>query len=95
MVSFQTKNPNLGKFWRALDGKTLIHFRAIWNILRMFGIFYAHLVHFVIILYIFSGFGIMYLQKSGNTVWKFKKHTNRRSIYFLVAITIQKQYIPT
>jgi hypothetical protein len=29
MVSFQTKNPNFGKFWRALD----------WNILGPFGIF--------------------------------------------------------
>jgi hypothetical protein len=53
MVSFQTKNPNLGKFWRALDGKMLIYFRVIWNILRIFGIFYDHLVHFVFIWYIF------------------------------------------
>jgi hypothetical protein len=53
MVSFQTKNPNLGTILRALDGKTLIYFRAIWNILRIFGIFYAHLVHFVFMWYIF------------------------------------------
>jgi hypothetical protein len=33
MVSFQTKNLNLGKFWRVLDEKMLIYFRAIWNIL--------------------------------------------------------------
>jgi hypothetical protein len=39
MVSFQTKNPNLGKFWGALDGKMLINFSAIWNILPTFGIF--------------------------------------------------------
>jgi hypothetical protein len=39
---------------------------AIWNILRTFGIFYDHLVHFVFIWYIFSGFGIMYREKSGN-----------------------------
>jgi hypothetical protein len=25
MVSFKTKNPNLGKVWRALDGKMLIY----------------------------------------------------------------------
>jgi hypothetical protein len=37
-----------------------------WNILRIFGIFYDHLVHFVFIWYIFSGFGIMHLEKSGN-----------------------------
>jgi hypothetical protein len=34
MVSFQTKNPNLGKFWRAVHGKMLIYFMAIWNILQ-------------------------------------------------------------
>jgi hypothetical protein len=66
MVSFQTKNPNLGKFWRALDGKLLIYFRAIWNILMIFGIFYDQLVNFGFILYIFSDFGIVYLEKSGN-----------------------------
>jgi hypothetical protein len=38
---------------------------AIWNILPIFGIFYDHLVHFVLIWYIFTGFGIMYLEKSG------------------------------
>jgi hypothetical protein len=58
-VCFQTKNPNLGKFWRALDWKMLIYFMDIWNILRTFGIFCVHLVHF-------SGFGILYQEKSGN-----------------------------
>jgi hypothetical protein len=53
MVCFQTKNPNLGKFLRALDGKMLIYFMAIWNILRPFGKFCDHLVHFVLIWYIF------------------------------------------
>jgi hypothetical protein len=53
MVSFQTKNPNLGKFWKALDWKMLKYFRAIWNIftdiwdiLWPFGTFCVHLVHF-------------------------------------------------
>jgi hypothetical protein len=36
------------------------------NILLTFGIFYDHLVHFELIWYIFSGFGIMYQEKSGN-----------------------------
>jgi hypothetical protein len=49
MVSFRTKNPNLGKFWSALDGKMLIYFRAFWNISMTFGIFYYHLVFFVFI----------------------------------------------
>jgi hypothetical protein len=54
MVSFQTQNPNLGKFWRALDWKMLIYFMAIWIILQTFGIFYNHLVHFLFIWYILA-----------------------------------------
>jgi hypothetical protein len=52
---------------------------AIWNILSPFGKLYDNLVHFVLIWYIFSGFGIMYRQKSGNPVhvqffvWRKKK----------------------
>jgi hypothetical protein len=37
MVYFQTKNPNLGKFWRALEWKMIIYYMIIWNILRPFG----------------------------------------------------------
>jgi hypothetical protein len=66
MVSFQTQNPNLGKFWRALDWKMLIDFKAIWNILQAFGMFYDHLEHFVFIWNIFSGLGNIYQEKSGN-----------------------------
>jgi hypothetical protein len=66
MVCFQTKNPNLGKFWRALDWKMLICFIPIWNILGTLGIFYDHLLQFVFIRYIISGFGIMHQEKSGN-----------------------------
>jgi hypothetical protein len=39
---------------------------TIWDILSPFGTFCIHLVHFVFIWYIFSGFGIMYQEKSGN-----------------------------
>jgi hypothetical protein len=39
---------------------------AIWNISWRFGIVYDHLVHFVFIWNIFSGFGIMHQEKSGN-----------------------------
>jgi hypothetical protein len=53
MVCFQTKNLNLGKFWRALDWKMLIYFMAIWNILRTFDIIYSLLSRFVVIWYIF------------------------------------------
>jgi hypothetical protein len=44
MVYFQTKNPILGKFWRALELKSLVFSMAIWSILRTLGIFYGHLV---------------------------------------------------
>jgi hypothetical protein len=46
MVSFQTKNPKLGHFWRALDWKILKYFMTIWNILQTFVIFYDHLEYF-------------------------------------------------
>jgi hypothetical protein len=67
MVYFQTKNPNLGKFWRALDWKMMIFFMAIWNILQTFLICYDRLAHFVFIWYIFPGLVLcMYEEKSGN-----------------------------
>jgi hypothetical protein len=44
MVYFQTKNPNLGKFWMALEWKMLVYFMTISNILRPFGIIYGRLV---------------------------------------------------
>jgi hypothetical protein len=44
MFSFQTKNPNLVKFWRGLYGKC-------WYILGPFGIFYGYLGYFMTIWY--------------------------------------------
>jgi hypothetical protein len=44
MVRFQTKNPTLGKFWRALEWKRLVYSLPILNILRAFGTFFGHLV---------------------------------------------------
>jgi hypothetical protein len=51
MVYFITKNPNLGKFRRALEWKILVYFNghlgyitAIWDILLPFGINNGHLV---------------------------------------------------
>jgi hypothetical protein len=68
MVCFQTKNTNLGKFWRAirLENVYIFHghleyFMDIGDILWLFGTFWVHLVHF-------SGFSIMYQEKSGNPV---------------------------
>jgi hypothetical protein len=66
MVCFQTKNPNLGEFWRVLQWKMMVYFMDTWSILRSFVRFYGHLVQFVIIWYIFSRFGILFQEKSGN-----------------------------
>jgi hypothetical protein len=44
MVRFQNKNPNLGKFSRALQWKMLVYCMYTWSILRSFVIFYGHLV---------------------------------------------------
>jgi hypothetical protein len=41
MVCFQTKHPNLGKFWRVLLWKILVYFMTIWSILRPLEIFMA------------------------------------------------------
>jgi hypothetical protein len=64
MVCFQTKNPKLHKFWRALELKLLEYFIVIWNILQSFGIpigtyCCGNLVYF-------PRFGILCQEKSGN-----------------------------
>jgi hypothetical protein len=77
MVYFQTKNPTWSKFWKALQWKILVHFTDIWSILRTFGLFYGHLVYFTDIwyilwllwsfgTYIFSRFGMLHQERSGN-----------------------------
>jgi hypothetical protein len=55
MVYFQTKNPNLGKFWRELQWKMLVF---LWT----FGLLYGHLVYFMDIWYIFRTFGLPFLR---------------------------------
>jgi hypothetical protein len=59
MGCFQTKNPNLSKFWRALEWTMLVYFMVIWNILWPF-------VNVVEIWYIFPHFGILCQEESGN-----------------------------
>jgi uncharacterized membrane protein len=66
MVYFQTQNPNLDKFWRALLWKMLVYFMTIWNILRTFGIICGRLVFFVAIWYIFPILVCLDQEKSGN-----------------------------
>jgi hypothetical protein len=45
MACFQTKNPNLGKFWRVLLRKIFVYFMTIWFI-------YGHWKYFMAIWYI-------------------------------------------
>jgi hypothetical protein len=62
MVCFQTKNPNLGKFWRENAGIFYCHLEyctVIWYILWPFG-------KVVVIWYLFLRFGILCQEKSGN-----------------------------
>jgi hypothetical protein len=66
MVCFQTKNSNLGKFWMVLQWKMWFFNMDIWSIFRPFDICYGHLVLFVVIWYIFSRFGMLNREKSGN-----------------------------
>jgi hypothetical protein len=66
MVCFQTKNTNLGKFWRVLLWKNLgIFYDHLVN-LRPFEIFYGHLVYFMVAWYIFPRFGILDQEKFSN-----------------------------
>jgi hypothetical protein len=52
MADFQTKNRNLGTFWRALHFKLLVYFLVIWSILLPYDIFMD-------ICYILWQFGIL------------------------------------
>jgi hypothetical protein len=66
MAFFRTKINLLGKFLRDLQRKMLVYFIAIWSILRPFGIYCGHLVHFKVSLVYFSRFGMLHQEKSGN-----------------------------
>jgi hypothetical protein len=66
LPDFQTKIPNLGKFWKALECKRLVYSMAIWNhlkailyILWSFGDLVGNMVYF-------PRFGILCRKKSGN-----------------------------
>jgi hypothetical protein len=43
MAYFQTKNPNLGKFWRDMQWKMLVYFTSIWQFLWPFGKYYGYI----------------------------------------------------
>jgi hypothetical protein len=52
MVYFQTQNPSLGKFGRALQWNMSAYFVVIWSILWSIGIFDGQLVYFMVSWYI-------------------------------------------
>jgi hypothetical protein len=59
MVSFQTKNPNFGKFWKASEWKMFVYFMTIWNIFGHLVLFMAVFVYLVFDhLVYFSHFGM-------------------------------------
>jgi hypothetical protein len=65
MVYFQTKNPILGTFWRALEWKMFLYFMITWNILLPFGL--CNLCQFGVVcghLVYFSHFGIFWTKKN-------------------------------
>jgi hypothetical protein len=66
MVYFQTKNPNLGEIWRALERNMLSYFVTIWNILLPFGVIYGRLVQSVVIWYIIPVWVCLDQEKSGS-----------------------------
>jgi hypothetical protein len=78
MVYFQTKNPNLGKFWKVLQWKMMVFFMAILSILRPNDIFYGHLVHFVVIWYIFHLWYICSTEK----IWHPSLNKGGRTVFF-------------
>jgi hypothetical protein len=69
MVCFQTKNPSVGKFWRALDWKMLIY------ILWPFGILYGYFWYYMTIWYILYSFG---------TFFRFWYHVPKKNLATLV-----------
>jgi hypothetical protein len=73
MVCLQTKNPNLGKFWRAFDCKMVVYFMVIWNNLLPLPMYkLCPFGNVVVIWCIFPRFGILCQEKSGNPGQKSK-----------------------
>jgi hypothetical protein len=93
MVYFQTKNPNLGQFLRALSLENVGIFYGHLEYLSDIWKFNDHLVRFVLIWYIYPNFGIMYqenlatLSTTRNSVvrHKFKGFIFGRTTQTLVA----------
>jgi hypothetical protein len=78
--------------WRALKGKMLVHFMAIWAISLRFDIFYGRFVYFVVVWYIFPRFGILYQEKSGSPGWE-KQERHRGLLNFLSIHLSMKHFL--
>jgi hypothetical protein len=71
-------NPKI-PIWLNLGGFAMVNlgiFMTTWAILRPLEIFYVHLVHLVVIWYIFLRFGMLYQEKSGNPGVNLSKRFN-------------------
>jgi ABC-type uncharacterized transport system permease subunit len=66
MVSFLTQNPSSGILRRTVEWKMLLNIPVIWHILQAFGYILWAFGYVVVIWYIFTRFGILYQEKSGN-----------------------------
>jgi hypothetical protein len=74
MLYSKTKNQDLGKFWRVLKWKTMVHFKGVWSILQPFGILGVWPFGiFLVSWYIFPR--MLYREKSGNPGLAFKKQS--------------------
>jgi hypothetical protein len=62
---FKPKSPIWVNF-EGLSMEDVCIFMTIWSVLLPKVTFYVHLVHFVVIWYIFPRFGLLYREKSGN-----------------------------
>jgi hypothetical protein len=65
MAYFQTKNPDLGKFWRVLQWKMLVFYMAIWVYFIAIWYFCGHYVY-LWLFGVFFRYGMVYQAKSGN-----------------------------
>jgi hypothetical protein len=88
MVCFQTKNPNLGKFWRVLLWKILVYFMTIWSTLRPKEIFYGHFVYFVVIWCIFPRFDILDQKNLATLVYVIREPFPSPLSFFLSSFSI-------
>jgi hypothetical protein len=67
MVYFQTKIPILVYFLYAFEWKIWVYFKAVLVLLSPIGVFYLQWKYSVIIWCIFSNFGMLEKEKSGNS----------------------------